>query len=354
MRIGLYGLPTSGKTYILDRIKNIETLSGSKLLKEMEPDFDNLSEYGKSNARIKLAANLTGKDNFIMDGHYSFGDNVVFTAFDGLLYDVFLYLYVKPEIIKERMEKSDRNNKYLSYDIDKWQRFEIESLRNFCHTANKDFYVIDNPTEGFFSDMSVVINFIDEIISGYSCVNFARKAVASMPCSDVISLFDGDRTYIKEDSSSKTGYKTHIFDNNFYSGFQAWCHNKKQRDYLQAINYQEKTLDELNLTLNNHVIKKGQGNKIILTTGYYGIWKQISDKYNIPIYHGPEMCSDTKYFIAKFLQKRGSKVFAFGDSMNDYYMLKQADKAYLVLKDNNKISSSLNGKNLEGIEYVYN
>ena len=64
------------------------------------------------------------------------------------------------------------------------------------------------------------------------------------------------------------------------------------------------------------------------------------------------MCSDTKYFITKFLQDRGSKVIAFGDSMNDYYMLKQADDSYLVLKQDGSVSSSLNGKNLEGIVFV--
>lgn len=33
MRIGLYGMPTSGKTHILDRIDFFEVLVGSKLLR---------------------------------------------------------------------------------------------------------------------------------------------------------------------------------------------------------------------------------------------------------------------------------------------------------------------------------
>ena len=41
MRIGLYGMPTAGKTYIMDRIDFIEVLVGSKLLREYDPDFDN-------------------------------------------------------------------------------------------------------------------------------------------------------------------------------------------------------------------------------------------------------------------------------------------------------------------------
>lgn len=44
MRIGLYGMPTAGKTHILDKIDFIEVLVGSKLLREYDPDFDNQPE----------------------------------------------------------------------------------------------------------------------------------------------------------------------------------------------------------------------------------------------------------------------------------------------------------------------
>ena len=50
--------------------------------------------------------------------------------------------------------------------------------------------------------------------------------------------------------------------------------------------------------------------------------------------------------------EKGIAVTAFGDSMNDYYMLKQADTAYLVLKKDGTVSSSLKGRDLEGIKYV--
>ena len=38
--------------------------------------------------------------------------------------------------------------------------------------------------------------------------------------------------------------------------------------------------------------------------------------------------------------------------MNDYYMLKQADKGYLVTKADGTVSKSLKGKDLGGIEFV--
>lgn len=352
MRIGLYGLPTAGKSYVLSAVRNLEVLSGSTLLKEIAPEFHELSKKMKAAARIELAKKLAQKENFIMDGHYSFGDNVVFTEADGQLYDVFLYLYVEPAILTERMKNSIRNSKYLKYDLNQWQKYEIESLRNYCHLNNKDFYVIDNQVKGFFPDISMVLEFIDNVVYGYSCVNYARKVADLVPECEVISLLDGDRTFIKEDSCAVLGYKTHIFDGNFYSGFQEWRHNRELADYLRLIDYKGKNIDDMNLTINQKVLDKTEGLKIILTSGHYETWRQIAYKYNLPLYYGAKMCADTKYFITKFIQDRGIRTIAFGDSMNDYYMLRQADKAYLVLKKDGSISSSIEKRELEGFFFV--
>ena len=115
MRIGLYGLPTAGKTYILNNVKNMKALSGSSLLRKLAPGFTALSEDEKHSVRKQLALQLRDKDKFIMDGHYSFGDNVVFTEEDGALYDIFIYIYIVPDVLNDRMEKSIRNKKYLKY-----------------------------------------------------------------------------------------------------------------------------------------------------------------------------------------------------------------------------------------------
>ena len=45
------------------------------------------------------------------------------------------------------------------------------------------------------------------------------------------------------------------------------------------------------------------------------------------------------------------KILGF-DSMNDYYMIRQADKGYLVRRADGSLSRSLKGKDLEGCLYV--
>lgn len=354
MRIGLYGLPTAGKTYILNEIKNLEVLSGSSLLMEIEPGFRSLDEAGRKIAREQLAKSLRDKDKFIMDGHYAFGDNVVFTEADGELYDTFVYLYVSPEVLEMRMKDSVRNGKYLKYDLNTWQKFEVEQLRKYCHEHDKDFYVVDNPGKGYFGDISLVLRFIDAIVCGFSCKDYAKHIVEDILKNSSeanIVLLDGDKTLIKEDSSAITGYSTHLFDGNFYTGFQAWRHHAEMQDYLRYLDYSCPNIEDIQISINQQIIPE-TSNGVILTTGYCGIWKQISEKVGMTLYSGNQMAAETKYFVTKFLQKNNRRVKAYGDSMNDYYMLLQADESYLVTKENGEISRSLRNKQLEGIIIV--
>jgi len=355
MRIGLYGLPTAGKTFILDAVRNFDVLAGSSLLKTLAPDFHSLTAEEKKCVRKQLALQLGEKDNFIMDGHYSFGDEVVFTEEDGELYDAILYLYVDPTILEKRMRDSVRNKKYLVYDITKWQMFELESLRRYCHGHNKDFYVLDNPGKGYFTDISVVLEFIDSLAAGYSCVFYARKCAENILKkieAAIICLADGDKTLIIEDSSRVMGYKTHIFDGNFYTGFQSWKHGREMAEFLHFTDWTDRSFEELGVHFNHSVIERIEMPCVILTSGHYGIWKGIAKELNLLMYCGEQMSAETKYFITKFLQEKGIKIIAYGDSMNDYYMLKQADEGYLIAKADGTLSRSLKYMNTEGITVV--
>ena len=350
MRIGLYGMPTAGKSYIMERIDFMPSFNGSKLLREMLPDFDAASESDRNLTRQRLADKLRDIDSFIMDGHYAFGNQVVFTESDGLLYDVFIYLYISPDKLMERMKVSERNCKYLKYDISEWQKREVESLRAYCHINEKDFYVLDNPPENVFDDVSEIIDFIKDVSDGYSCVALAgdiAKDILEKSKSDTIILMDGDKTLTLEDTSNKVfGYQTHLYDGNFYTGYQSWKQGKEFDDYCF------KDLDHMPVALNEKIYKEIGHDTFILTSGHERIWGYISKELNVPFYYGREMSAETKLYVTKRLQKADKKVIAYGDGMNDYYMLKQADKGYLVTKKDSSISRSLKGKNLEGLNLV--
>ena len=350
MRIGLYGMPTAGKTYILDRIDFLEVVVGSKLLRQFDPDFDIRSEEGREYDRREVAKIMMAKQEFIMDGHYAFGSEIAFTEEEGEMYDVYLYLYIAPEILISRMKQSAKNQKYLKYDIEKWQNTEIEGLRAYCHKHNKDFYVIDNPTENGNEDVDAVINFIRAIKEGYSCVSFAKRIADQILASNdesTITLLDGDKTLTMEDSSNRVfGYRTHLYDGNFYTGYQAWKQNIEFQDYNCPDLY------DMPVTINEKVLSALQSPSFILTSGHEKIWSFISEKLGIPVFYGIEMSAETKYFVTKQLQSAGRHVIAYGDGMNDYYMLLQADTGYLVKKADGTVSRSLRNKSMEGLVLV--
>lgn len=348
MRIGLYGMPTAGKTYILEKISFMEVYNGSLLLRELDPCFDTRDRMGKERTRKALAASLIGKE-FIMDGHYAFGDETVFTEEDGRLYDVILYLYLAPNELKRRMEASEKNRKYLKYDIARWQDREILGLREYCHKNNKDFYVLDNPPVNNASDVQVVLDFVQEIKNGYSCMRYARKCtedILGKSSSGAVTLFDGDRTLITEDSSIAVfGYTTHLYDGNFYTGYQSWKQDREFRKYCFEVT-------EPSVHINTKIAFALVKNSFVLTSGHAIIWRLIAGQIGIVFYCGKEMSADTKFFVTKFLQEAGRHIIAYGDSMNDYYMLKQADKGFLVTRQDGSVSNSLKGMDMEGLIIV--
>lgn len=350
MRIGLYGLPTAGKTYIMDCIDFIEVFTGSNLLREYDPEFDSRDEYGREKDRKAVAKQMMKKETFIMDGHYAFGNETVFTEEDGELYDVFLYLFISPAVLRTRMASSEKNRKYLRFDIEAWQVREISGLRNYCHKHNKDFYVIDNPPNNEYPDVGMTLSFIRDIVDGYSCAAYAKR------CSDIIlqhcqgkeiRLVDGDKTLSLEDTSNTLfGYTTNLYDGNFYTGYQAW----KQNEEFKTFTIPEIT--EMPIHFHPKVKNAINSDTYILTSGHEKVWRYIANELGVMFFFGPEMAAETKLYITKYLQTSGKKVIAYGDGMNDYYMLVQADQGFLILKKDGHISRSLTNMNLEGLTLV--
>lgn len=352
MRIGLYGLPCAGKTYILNKLDFIKVIHGSVTMKKWFPDFDKSDDEGKARIREQFAKRLSREQDFIMDGHFGFGDTVVFTKSDGDLYDVFIYLYINPHILQERMSMSETNRKYLDADIEQWQKNEINELRMYCHQQNKDFYVLDNPISGYFEDVKEPIEFIRTLFHGFSCIEYARNCAKkildkSVGCDD-ITLSDGDKTISEKDTCCEVfNYTTNLFDGNFYTGYQTWKNAANIQKFMTQSVWSADTI-----RLNKKIVEDLGSNSYILTCGCGAIWERIGKKLHMYVLYDAQMSAETKYYIAKFLHASGKHVRAFGDSMSDYYMLKEADEGFLVLKSDGTISRSLKKLNLEGLQLV--
>lgn len=350
MRIGLYGMPTAGKSYIMERIDFLDVYAGSTLLRTQDPAFDFRDEKGKEKVRREVAAQYRKKDRFIMDGHYAFGDRITFTDEEGEMYDRYLYLYIDPDILRKRMEASTKNRKYLCYDPARWQVEEIEGLRAYCHQHDKDFYVLDCSPENAYVDVCDALPFLREIVDGYSNVACARRIaerILATTSSEVVTLLDGDRTFIREDSSRLVfDYRTQLFDNNFYTGYQSW------RQYREFESYAIRIPAVVEVHRNEKLPTKLEGDAFIISSGHKLIWERIAEQFGMTAFAGNEVSAETKYFVAKLLRRRGKTVVAYGDSMSDYFMLKEADRGYLMTKAGGTLSRSLAGRNLGGIQLV--
>lgn len=351
MKYALYGLPCAGKTTLLEGV-TIPVIHGSTELNRMASGrFTDLSDVDKNDFRIRYAEQLKARsDSFISDGHYSFIDNVVFTEADGELYDVFIYLYCKPEVICDRLKGSLKNNCYAKLSaerIRRWQDFELESLRSECHKRNKDFYVVRDILS---LDLQ---NFIDEIENGFSSCKLAKcivkKIISIYPEPSELHICDGDKTIIRQDSfrACTDGYITHTFDGNFYTGYQSLQFAKE----VEKMQYDTAKLGtiQFNDVVYCRIVNK---NYVILSSGIGQLWKQIAELLGLKnVIANTLISADTKYFVVKLLQEKGYTVIAYGDGKNDLYMLKQANKGYLYIGDH--LSRSLRDAGISGIHLLY-
>lgn len=355
MRIALYGLPCAGKSTLLSELNNFCIVNGSEELNKMSNgNFETLSESEKNKLRKEYIKKLREYPDklIISDGHYSFLDNVVFTEDDAQAYDVFIYMFCSAETLLKRYVNSEKNNKYANLtleQIEKWQSFEIEHLRYECHKNNKDFYIVCNETITS-TDFST---FINHIVNGYSSFNLAKviatKIMNTYPIPCEICLVDGDKTIISQDSFGicSNGYKTTVFDGNFYTGYQSLLFSQE----AESVKYDLKLLSQIKL--NDEVFAKIKDQKyFVISAGITMLWKELSSKFNlINVVATPLISADTKYFVAKILKEAQYTVIAYGDSKNDLYMLHHADIGYLYI--GKKLSKSLKDVNTANLRLIY-
>ena len=115
MRIAIYGLPSAGKTTLIDKIPNVIAIAGREELERLsDGKFSDMDEAEKRRVRVLYTKYLSefNDEIIVSDGHYSFLDNVVFTPDDGDVYDVFFYLYCKPFELLQRFVEAQPLQRY--------------------------------------------------------------------------------------------------------------------------------------------------------------------------------------------------------------------------------------------------
>lgn len=261
--------------------------------------------------------------------------------------DAVVFCYVtNEEMKKERDNGKCVAEELLDYGIENLQRYIIGRIRSMCHNRNKDFYVIDD-----MDHIEDATPFFNAIANGYSCVKKAKEVYSCIPETKNINIFDGDKTVVLCDATLKfTGTESHTHHNKFYTGYQFF------RQHLGMSHIREVEISEEDVPWNHDVIPFMQGKSIILSSGSDKVWNKIGHMlrnkgYDVSVFAGDMISSETKYYITKFLMERGTEVMAYGDSRNDYFMLMIAKVGTVVASMG--LNKNLEGYNLDGLQILY-
>ena len=356
MKLVLYGISCAGKdTFISKFLKEhscFKHIYGSKRLSEIAnekygAEFQTQPTKTQNDIRKTFISELTNMNNIIVDGHYSFPNNneyeTVFSDEDKNLYDVFLYLRVKPKEAHFRISVSDKNMRFKNLSIEEislWQDKEISELRDTCFVAHKEFIVLDE-------DFNRNLQFLNLYISDYpkmTAIKTANRIVSQIKeqgsNSKKIALFDCDRTITKEDTTipffelnnGQTKLLKEIFRGDVYTQYQFWRQQELYKNF--SVYPDSKQFAYNNCVLDKLKSLKKEGYSIFgLTSGIFNIWKQINDKKCLfTNVIGNNLKTDSvgiitdfvKGYVVELLQNDGYKVFSTGDSMCDIYMLEMA------------------------------
>ena len=359
MKIAVYGISCAGKdTFIEKFLRHFPQYCHKKGSEQLNiisnriycKNFQELDSELQKRTRIIFAEELNDQKDFIVDGHYCFPDSqsfkIVCTEDDCKLYDIFLYLHVNPFIAKERINLSQKNQKFRNLteqQIKDWQLKEISELRDICFKSRKEFIVLD-------ADFDLDMKFLHEYMDCFpelTPMNIAQRIVSQIENTrsdpnkfKKIAIFDCDKTIIKEDSTTPffevnnadpAILKT-IFTDDIYSVYQFWRQKELYKDFKK---YPVASL----FHANDIVIEKLNSLKTLgyrvfgLTSGIYEFWHQFNkDTHLFDMIMGNDLKLNSKNlisdfvkgYVAELLLSHNYEVFSAGDSMCDIYMLEMS------------------------------
>jgi len=402
--IGIYGVPGSGKTYLLNKLKgdlgeiDFILYEGSQVINDLVPGgldaFKKMPEPEKARWRekaIMLISDTASKTRrtAIVTGHYMFynqGDAAVdftMTTADLSVYTHIFYLDTPAQIVSQQRE-SDKNrvrNRDDTYHISQWQRIERENLSGVCLQHGILYARI---TRSIHRAQALVRD-CSEHAEGLN-LRRAQNALNSITCDlpklETVLVLDGDKTLadadtgdifwglcgqqhpedkditLKEVFSSHLGYSYKAFRQAMLLYEQA--HDEDAHDGVCERVAEQITLRADMLSLMWKASKQDHVMAVVFTSGLKRVWEKVLIRAGLPnvkviggnrVKDGYVVNGDVKGALVSHLKdNRGAHVIAFGDSPLDLLMLRNADEAIVVVGEENIRSKSMEVKLTEAIE----
>lgn len=399
--IGLYGLPGSGKSFMLDHLRHTLDLSvftfyeGSEVISSITPGgleaFQQLEEHEKNAIRREAILRvrsecLDSSKTALVTGHFMFWKDdedtgqVVCTESDFATYTHIMYLDTAVEvIIKHRQDDEKRFRPTTSIDhLSKWQTFERDQLRRSCYHRGIQFINLSSHlstadkitelvkafhlrTEEY--NRSFALKLLDQFISHQLerpetvLVLDADKTIGAadgsamfweqLNASETTSLrkkplqdlFGGPLGYSYSSFSQATLLNEEVADNSL---FEELCQHAASRITLHA---EFSTLLAM-LRAHRHVCA------IVVTCGIGRVWEIVLQNEKLSelarVFGGGRIenglivtPSLKKDLVLRLRQTYNAYTWSFGDSPLDLEMMQEADEAIVVTGDQMTRSKSM-------------
>ncbi|KAM3466048.1 hypothetical protein NHJ6243_001125 [Beauveria neobassiana] len=410
--IGLYGLPGSGKSTLMNELKlrldheKFIFYEGSELISAIVSGglaaFAKLDKQEKHLLRERAIATVAKECSAknrtaLVVGHYMFwrGDelagDIVATASNFDVYTHIIYLDVPVQtILQRRVGDAQRQRPPVSAaHLEQWQRAEIDQLRELCRQHYILFSVV--PQHG-----SSPLLFTLKLVRHFEQTNAKRSnlalvmnkveaALVGAERAETVLVVDADKTLASEDAgsmfwqaatnglgqgklemcplkslfSSPLGYSEVAFRQAtlLYEEaankieFEALC-----EELAAAITVHPEFISLFRLVLTHRHVRV-----VVLTCGIRRVWQMVMDKaglgHGIKVVGGGRIADEIvvtpeikAQVVSSLQQQMGLYVWAFGDSPLDLPMLEAANKSVVVSGDPRNQSRSMDNALCEAID----
>ena len=408
--IGLYGVPGSGKTFLLNQLKlelrqeDFEFHEGSRMIATVIPGglsaFQKLGEQEKLYWR-QLAIDTIGKKcadsakAAVVAGHFMFwpeGDEAgcpVYTQNDLNTFTHILYLDVPAELVAQRrLKDTERSRPSISVThLREWQQTEKTQLRHLCRQHGILFSLVSPHPMLVHKVLTRLRDFRHHtekynLSRAESCLD--EVLVTSQGQLETVLVMDADRTLAAEDTgalfwkmvsssrrledkdcplktlfSSPLGYSYTAFrqatllyeETADDQDFDCLC-----QDVASAVTMYPEFVSLLHL-----VAKEKHIGAVIVTCGLRRVWEMVLKREGLSetvkvigggrIADGFVVTAAVKAALVSRLQDTyGVYVWAFGDSRLDLGMLRKADQAIIVVGDEQTRSKTMDMHLIDAID----
>ena len=409
--VGLYGVPGSGKTFLLNQLKqelgqmHFAFYEGSKMIDTVVPGgldaFQSMEEQEKVDWR-RRAIDAIGKNCSdsgqvaVVAGHFMFwleeqeAGWPVYTQNDLEIFTHILYLDNPAEVVAQRrLDDTERSRPSASAShLHKWQQEEKTQLRDLCRCHGILFSLV-SPYPTLLSKVSILLHDFRSHTEKYNLSQAESKLddaiVASQGQLETVLVMDADRTLAAEDTGalfwervsnsrlledgaftlnalfrSPLGYSYTAFRQAVLlyeetandQDFDALC-----QDVASAVTMHPEFVSLLQL-----VVEQKHVGAVVVTCGLRRVWDKVLEREclseKVKVIGGGRIADGFVVspavkgaLVARLREAHGICVWAFGDSPLDLDMLCKADRAIIVVGEEQTRSKTMDAALKNAIDY---